>query len=257
MDRGCERVQRAEPHEGSQPRHHHRDPFDEIDIREDIRHLLLQLTRASGPPWSCSISTTTAPKRRRQIMGIRPSTVRALATQGRSRPDGPPEVHMAELGRSSRWSRRRSSLTEDAWSQLAERHQRAARHRKVGGLGVGSRDRGRYRAVRLRSTGSRQRRHLPGDPAREQVCAHVHDRRHRWCRRGSAPRDSTAAATPDLSPDGTTIAFTIHDWSSSPQIATMQVDGTGFRILTNDPIAAKQPTMVTRRNPIGVLPAGC
>ena len=50
------------------------------------------------------------------------------------------------------------------------------------------------------------------------------------------------AATPDLSPDGTMIAFTIHDWAAvAPQIATMRVDGTGFRILTNDPIAAKQP----------------
>jgi Tol biopolymer transport system component len=48
------------------------------------------------------------------------------------------------------------------------------------------------------------------------------------------------AATPDLSPDGTTIAFTIHD-RSTPQIATMHVDGTGFHVLTNDPIAAKQP----------------
>jgi Tol biopolymer transport system component len=48
------------------------------------------------------------------------------------------------------------------------------------------------------------------------------------------------AATPDVSPDGTMIAFTISD-RTTPQVATMRLDGTGFRILTNDPIAAKQP----------------
>ena len=48
------------------------------------------------------------------------------------------------------------------------------------------------------------------------------------------------AATPDISPDGKTIAFTVSD-RTIPQVATMRLDGTGFRILTNDPIAAKQP----------------
>jgi Tol biopolymer transport system component len=48
------------------------------------------------------------------------------------------------------------------------------------------------------------------------------------------------AATPDLSPDGTMVAFTVAD-RTVPQIATMRIDGTGFRILTNDPIAANAP----------------
>ncbi len=48
------------------------------------------------------------------------------------------------------------------------------------------------------------------------------------------------SATPDVSPDGTMIAFTVSD-RTTPQIATMRLDGSGFRILTNDPIAAKQP----------------
>ncbi len=48
------------------------------------------------------------------------------------------------------------------------------------------------------------------------------------------------AATPDVSPDGTMVAFTVAD-RTVPQIATMRIDGTGFRILTNDPIAADSP----------------
>jgi Tol biopolymer transport system component len=47
-------------------------------------------------------------------------------------------------------------------------------------------------------------------------------------------------ATPDLSPDGTMVAFTATH-RTIPQVATMQMDGTGVRILTNDPIGAKQP----------------
>ncbi|HEY7667222.1 MAG TPA: hypothetical protein VIE12_03760 [Actinomycetota bacterium] len=47
-------------------------------------------------------------------------------------------------------------------------------------------------------------------------------------------------ATPDLSPDGTRIAFTLAD-RTVPQVATMRLDGSGFRILTEDPIGAKQP----------------
>ena len=48
------------------------------------------------------------------------------------------------------------------------------------------------------------------------------------------------AATPDVSPDGTMVAFTVAD-RTVPQVATMRIDGTGFRILTNDPIAANSP----------------
>jgi Tol biopolymer transport system component len=48
------------------------------------------------------------------------------------------------------------------------------------------------------------------------------------------------AATPDVSPDGTMVAFTVAD-RTVPQVATMRIDGTGFRILTNDPIAANAP----------------
>jgi len=56
----------------------------------------------------------------------------------------------------------------------------------------------------------------------------------------SSFRAPPGAATPDLSPDGTMVAFAIAD-RTIPQIATMRVDGSGFRVLTNDPIAAEAP----------------
>ena len=39
------------------------DPFDEIDIREDVRRMLLHWRRVNAPPSSCSTCTATAPKR--------------------------------------------------------------------------------------------------------------------------------------------------------------------------------------------------
>ena len=129
----------------------------------------------------------------------------------------------------------------DAWSQLAERHQRAARRRKVAALALVAviaaaialyasvaLDRGRDGTLPAIPPGSRSAPTFTIVGTDGSIVTTI--------------PGFDGAATPDLSPDGTTIAFTIHDWSTpGPQIATMQVDGSGFRILTNDSIAAKQP----------------
>ena len=129
----------------------------------------------------------------------------------------------------------------DAWSQLAERHQRATRRRKVAALALVAvimaaialyasvaLDRGRDGALPAIPPGSRSAPTFTIVGIDGAVVATI--------------PGFDGAATPDLSPDGTTIAFTIHDWATvGPQIATMRLDGTGFRILTNDPIAAKHP----------------
>ena len=39
------------------------DPFDEVDLREDVRRMLLASRRANAPPSSCSTCTATAPRR--------------------------------------------------------------------------------------------------------------------------------------------------------------------------------------------------
>ncbi len=91
--------------------------------------------RANGPPSSCSISTATARKRRDASWASAPRPC-ARSPPKAAPSSGPPEVHMAELRRSSRWSRRRSSLTWTHGSELDEQQQRAARNRKVGALAV-------------------------------------------------------------------------------------------------------------------------
>ena len=60
------------------------DPFDEIDIREDVRQLLLGLAPRQRAALVLLDLYDYGSEEAARIMGIRPSTVRALATQGRA-----------------------------------------------------------------------------------------------------------------------------------------------------------------------------
>jgi RNA polymerase sigma factor (sigma-70 family) len=60
------------------------DPFDEIDIREDVRHMLLGLAPRQRAALVLLDLYGYGSEEAARIMGIRPSTVRALATQGRA-----------------------------------------------------------------------------------------------------------------------------------------------------------------------------
>lgn len=69
-----------------------RDPFDEVNLREDIRQMLLELTVRQRTALVLLDMYGYGSKEAARIMGIRPSTARALATQGRAAlriPGGP------------------------------------------------------------------------------------------------------------------------------------------------------------------------
>jgi RNA polymerase sigma factor (sigma-70 family) len=61
-----------------------RDPFDEIDLREDVRSLLLDLAPRQRAALLLLDMYGYGSEEAARIMAIRPSTVRALATQGRA-----------------------------------------------------------------------------------------------------------------------------------------------------------------------------
>jgi RNA polymerase sigma factor (sigma-70 family) len=61
-----------------------RDPYDDVDIREDVRRMLLTLTPRQRTALVLLDLYGYGSKDAARIMGIRPSTVRALATQGRA-----------------------------------------------------------------------------------------------------------------------------------------------------------------------------
>jgi RNA polymerase sigma factor (sigma-70 family) len=61
-----------------------RDPFDEIELREDVRQLLLELAPRQRAALLLLDMYGYGSEEAGRIMGIRPSTVRALATQGRA-----------------------------------------------------------------------------------------------------------------------------------------------------------------------------
>jgi RNA polymerase sigma factor (sigma-70 family) len=60
------------------------DPFDEVDLREDVRRMLLALSPRKRAALVLLDLYGYGSEEAARIMGIRPSTVRALATQGRA-----------------------------------------------------------------------------------------------------------------------------------------------------------------------------
>jgi RNA polymerase sigma-70 factor (ECF subfamily) len=60
------------------------DPFDEIDLRHDVRQMLLELSPRQRAALVLLDMYGYGSEEAARIMGIRPSTVRALATQGRA-----------------------------------------------------------------------------------------------------------------------------------------------------------------------------
>jgi RNA polymerase sigma factor (sigma-70 family) len=60
------------------------DPFDEIDLRQDVRSMLLDLSPRQRAALVLLDMYGYGSEEAARIMGIRPSTVRALATQGRA-----------------------------------------------------------------------------------------------------------------------------------------------------------------------------
>src|SRR5262245_6036014 len=71
-----------------------RDPYDDIDVREDLRRMMLQLAPRTRTALLLIDLYGYSSEEAGRIMGIRPSTVRALATQGRAalRRDGGPHA---------------------------------------------------------------------------------------------------------------------------------------------------------------------
>jgi len=60
------------------------DPFDEVELREDVRQMLLALTPRQRAALLLLDLYDYDSAEAARIMGVRPSTVRALATQGRA-----------------------------------------------------------------------------------------------------------------------------------------------------------------------------
>ena len=60
------------------------DPFDEVDLREDVRRMLHSLAPRQRAALVLLDLYGYGSEEAARIMGIRPSTVRALATQGRA-----------------------------------------------------------------------------------------------------------------------------------------------------------------------------
>ena len=90
VPRGAQRVPEAGAHRtpgraevGTRSASSH-DPFDEVNLREDVRQMLLGLSPRQRAALVLLDLYGYGSQEAARIMGIRPSTVRALATQGRA-----------------------------------------------------------------------------------------------------------------------------------------------------------------------------
>ena len=126
----------------------------------------------------------------------------------------------------------------DAWKELEQRRRRVARNRKVAALAMVAVI---MAAIALFAAAALDRGKDGSEPAvpRGESVPTFTTVGSDGSVRSTIP-GYAGAATPDVSPDGTMVAFTVAD-RTVPQVATMRIDGSGFRILTNDPIAANAP----------------
>ena len=69
------------------------DPFEEVNLREDVRRMLLALAPRQRAALVLLDLYGYGSEEAARIMGIRPSTVRALATQGRPCSEAPGSPH--------------------------------------------------------------------------------------------------------------------------------------------------------------------
>lgn len=60
------------------------DPFDDLDLKEDLRRMLLQLTPRQRAALVLTDVFGYSSEQAGHMMGIRPTTVRVLASQGRT-----------------------------------------------------------------------------------------------------------------------------------------------------------------------------
>jgi DNA-directed RNA polymerase specialized sigma24 family protein len=61
-----------------------RDPFDDIELRDDVRRMLLGLPPRQRAALALTEIFGYSSERAARILGVRPTTVRVLASQGRA-----------------------------------------------------------------------------------------------------------------------------------------------------------------------------
>jgi Tol biopolymer transport system component len=126
----------------------------------------------------------------------------------------------------------------EAWGELEQRRRQTARNRKVAALAMVAVIMAAIALFAAAALNRGKDRSAPG-VARSESVPNFTTVGSDGSVRSTIP-GYAGAATPDVSPDGTMVAFTVAD-RTNPQVATMRTDGTGFRVLTNDPIAAHSP----------------
>ena len=111
------------------------DPFDEVELREDVRQMLLALTPGNVPPSSCSTCTTTTQGRPH---GSWASGHRPFAPSPRKA--GPlsafREAPMPDLREVFEMVKQQTEPDQDSWSEQERRIRQSQRKRKYGAIAL-------------------------------------------------------------------------------------------------------------------------
>jgi hypothetical protein len=111
------------------------DPFDEVNLREDVSACCSNSHRANAPPSSCSTSTATARRRPRGSWGSAPPP--SERSQPRAEPcSEPQEARMPELREVFEMTTKQVEPDADAWREQEKHQRRSSRNKRIGAFAV-------------------------------------------------------------------------------------------------------------------------
>ncbi|MGZ5306994.1 MAG: TolB family protein, partial [Actinomycetota bacterium] len=147
---------------------------------------------------------------------------------------------MAELSAVFELVTRQIEPDVDSWFELEQRRRRSTRNRKLGALAVAAVILAAIALFAAKALNRGREGSAPATeaPSRSGLAFTVVELDGSI--RGFLPWRPEGTVTPDVSPDGTRVAFAIVKNSVS-QIGTMRMDGKGLCIITDDPISAIRP----------------
>ena len=111
------------------------DAYEDVDLREDVRRMLRAVTPRQRLALVLLDLYGYGSEEAARIMGIRPSTVRALATQGRAVLRNV-EARMADIKELFDMVTKQTEPDLDSWKEQEDRQRKRARSRKIGAFAV-------------------------------------------------------------------------------------------------------------------------
>ncbi len=224
------------------------DPFDEVDLREDVRRMLRSWRRGSAPPSSCSTCTAMARRTRPRSCGSAPPPCER--SHPRAEPCSEPlEARMAELKELFEIATKQVEPDLDSWKDQERRQEQARRRRRIGAFAVAAAIGVAVVVVAIRAEqGSGTKPAIQPSPTPAESAVPETDYLIDLDDGETTPLPESIVSTGSyadeggyaVSPDGSRLSYVGIGDDGVKQIFVANLDGTGVEQVTNDP-GAKTP----------------